>query len=464
MSDIENNGTETVENVTEPSEPVTAGAPGEAPSGEERIPDAVQPEPDVTRIPDDAQPEPPKKEKKRKGVIKIPLFAAVIAALAIAVLTAQITFLAVRQSYHTKLASINMSRFSDSKLREIEEIYKKYYINKIDEETLVDGLVRGYIFGTEDKYAFYMTAEEYAEYKKELNSEGEGIGVYATWDYDMSCVEILDVFEGSSAEEAGLLVGDRIIEVDGESIVGHNMDYTVAKIRGQSGTKVKIKILRGDKLDEMTFDIVRRAYESRTVRYKNIGNIAVISISNFYVQTPGELEAAVAKVTELGCDRIIFDVRNNSGGLYGSIEAILDYILPEGVTARITDANGNYEEMKSDAACLKMPMAVLVNGKTASAAELFTSALKDYDYATVIGTQTYGKGTVLTPFGLSDGSVVYVSTSLYSPPVSDNFEGKGVTPDVVVEESEKAKNTSLYKLALEDDEQLKKAVEIIKQK
>ena len=190
----------------------------------------------------------------------------------------------------------------------------------------------------------------------------------------------------------------------------------------------------------------------------------MIGISNFYSTTPSELKAAVSEATAAGCDRIVFDLRNNPGGLLTSVQSVLDYVLPEGVTVRIKNAAGEWSELKSDASCLQMPMVIMVNEKTASAAELFTSALMDYGYATVIGTQTYGKGTVTTPFVLSDGSVIYVSTDHYYPPKSDNFEGRGITPDETIELNDEAKKINFYKLTYEIDNQLQRAIEIIKEK
>jgi carboxyl-terminal processing protease len=402
--------------------------------------------------------------KKSKKPLKVPLFAAIIAVLAVAVLTSQITFLAVRQSYHSKLASVSRDKFSDSKLSQVDEIYKKYYIGDVNDDELVDGLIQGYMYGAGDRYGSYMTKEEYAEYMESMQSRTVGIGVYVTWDDELSCIEILEVYENSPAEAAGISEGDRIVGVDGYSIAELGYENSVTKIRGEAGTKVRITVEREGESAPLTFEMTRREVKSKTVKTKVFGNIAVIAISNFFSQTPAELKAAVADLKNQGCDRIVFDLRNNTGGLLESIQEVLDYILPEGITVRMTDAKGNTTTLRSDAACLKMPMVVVVNGRTASAAELFAAALRDYGYATIVGTQTFGKGTVTSPYQLSDGSVIYISSELYYPPVSDNFEGVGITPDVITELNEEAKNKNLYKLPLENDDQLKKAVEIIKEK
>lgn len=401
----------------------------------------------------------------QKKTRKIPLFIAVIAVLAAAVLASQITFLSVRQSYHKKLLTIEKDRFSDSKLSQIDELYRKYYINGIDENDLSDGLIEGYIYGAGDRYGSYMTKEEYEQYNNNLNSKAEGIGASVIWNTDENAIEIVNVYENSPAEEAGIQSGDIITEVDGTVISELGYSAGVNAVRGEAGTKVKLTVKRGENYSQtLTLEVERRSIDLKTVKLAEYGNVAVISISNFYASTPTEFKAAVSEAKEHNCDRIVFDVRNNSGGYLVSVEEVLDYILPEGVVVRRLNAAGEWNEYKSDAECLQMPMVVLVNSNTASAAELFTSALMDYDYATVIGTQTYGKGTVTMPFILSDGSVVYISVEHYYPPKSDNFEGVGITPDLVLDLDDAAKKINFYKLTYETDNQLQKAVEIIKEK
>lgn len=404
-------------------------------------------------------------EAPAKKPLKIPLFIAVTAVLAAAVLASQITFLSVRQSYHKKLATIEKEQFADSKLSEVDEIYRKYYINGVKDDKLVDGLIEGYIYGAGDEYGNYMSAEEYADYLESLNAKTEGIGASVIWNSDMYAIEVINVYEGSPAEESGILAGDLIVTVDGKAASELGFDAGVAAVKGEAGTIVKLTVKRGENYTEtLQIEVTRRAITVNTVTFKAYGEVAVIGISNFYSTTPSELKAAVSEATAAGCDRIVFDLRNNPGGLLTSVQSVLDYVLPEGVTVRIKNAAGEWSELKSDASCLQMPMVIMVNEKTASAAELFTSALMDYGYATVIGTQTYGKGTVTTPFVLSDGSVIYVSTDHYYPPKSDNFEGRGITPDETIELNDEAKKINFYKLTYEIDNQLQRAIEIIKEK
>lgn len=397
-----------------------------------------------------------------KKIVKVPLFAAIIAALAIAVLTAQITFLSVRQSYHRKLATIEKNRFADSKLEQIDELYRKYYINDIDDSALVDGLAKGYILGAGDKYGGYMSREEYEQFENKLDSKFDGIGVNVTWDSGSSCLEVIEVYEGSPAEAAGLLPADLITEVAKAAVSELGMDEAVDRIRGETGTKVNLTVVRGG--STLSVDVERGKVDIKTVKLEEYGTVAVIKISNFYSSTAADFKAAVSRAKEDGCDRIVYDLRGNTGGLLDSVTEVLDHILPAGKTVRMVDAAGNWTYRESDESCLQMPMVIIVNGETASAAELFTAALRDFDYATVVGTQTYGKGTVVSTYTLSDGSSINVSTNRYYPPVSDNFEGKGITPDVILDQDEETKKLKPYEINFENDIQLQKAVEIIKEK
>lgn len=446
------------------NEPSTAYVERDEPEYPEESADAQsQPTPQ----PSDERDEPDEKPRRT-----VPLFIAVIGMLIAAVLTCQITFLAVRMKYAAKLAEVQAGQTDNQKLSEIDDIYRKYYIGEIDDDKLGDGLIEGYIYGVGDKYGNYMTADEYKDYVNSLNSQLDGgIGVSATHNTDYNAIEILRVYEGTPADEGGILEGDLIISVDGVSVSEAGYETSINSIRGEKGQSVTLTLRRGENYaEELTVTLVRASITIQTVSYKVIDNIGVISISNFYSDTADGLKTAVEAVKAAGCDRLIFDVRYNSGGLLTSIEAVLDYLLPEGTVVRVVDAQGNETRYSSDSSFIDMPMTVLVNGSTASAAELFTSALMEYAKAgkadvTVIGTQTYGKGTVTRPYSLSDGSVVYISYALYYPADSEsNFEGVGITPDIVLELSEEAQKINFYKLTLETDNQLRRAVEVIKEK
>ena len=197
------------------------------------------------------------------------------------------------------------------------------------------------------------------------------------------------------------------------------------------------------------------------------GSVGVIRLTEFNSTTPEQFKNAVSKLKDDGCDRFVFDLRNNGGGELNSILEVLDYLLPEGPIAHIYYRTGKERHYTSDAACLEARVAVLTNGRTASAAELFTSALRDYtrhgDYdAVLVGTKTYGKGVLQSFYKLKDGSAFKISTGKYNPPYSENYDGIGITPDIVIELSEEAASVGFYKLTDENDNQLIAAVNAIK--
>ena len=220
---------------------------------------------------------------------------------------------------------------------------------------------------------------------------------------------------------------------------------------------------RGKHYEEtVSFSILRGYVTEQTVMYHVYAldsTVGVVKITGFDRATPNQLFAAVQDLLDGGCTRLVLDVRNNLGGELQAICSVLDYLLPSGPVIRTIDRNGNEEVIyRSDAKALDVPMAVLVNGSTVSAAELFCSALQDYDKAVIVGTQTYGKGSMQTIRRLSDGSGLSVTYRYYCPPFSDNYDGVGVTPDVVVEPAGAMLEKNIYKITDEEDNQLQAAV------
>ena len=280
----------------------------------------------------------------------------------------------------------------------------------------------------------------------------------------------------SPASEGGLLNGDLIYMVEGEYI--SNMGYyaAVAAIKGEEGTKVNIGVLRptgiGAQYEHVDMTLKRRAVTIQSViahQYEKDPTIGIIRITEFDAETPNQFFAELQSLVEKGSTRFIFDVRDNPGGELNSILAVLDMLLPEGPLIRIVDRDGNEEiidstEVETIMEELNADYAVLVNNSTASAAELFSSAVKDYKKGTLVGVKTYGKGTMQSIFQLGDGSAVTISYRMYNPPYSDNYEGVGVEPDVTCEMADDVKNISLYKITDEQDTQLQKAIEILNTK
>jgi carboxyl-terminal processing protease len=187
--------------------------------------------------------------------------------------------------------------------------------------------------------------------------------------------------------------------------------------------------------------------------------VGIIKVTSFNTTTAEQFKKAVEELIGKGCDKFVFDMRGNPGGELNAVVNTLDYLLPEGPVIRIFDANGKQvDEKKSNAECINYPMSVIVNGGTASAAELFTSALMDYNKATVVGEITYGKGSMQTTLPLTDGEALKITYRLYKPPYSEGYDGVGITPDVVVSLSEEAAKKNIFKLTDEEDDQLLAAI------
>lgn len=399
---------------------------------------------------------------------KTPLYVVVIVAVIAAVVTFNASFLFFEQKYNTKLNETLAGYSYFDKLLSVDEIVRENYIGDIDDDELIAAVVRGYLTGIGDKYSLYMTSLEYEEFIKEQSGSSVGVGINVIYGEKDGAIEIINVLPDSPAEEAGILEGDIIVSVAGKSVSDIGYYAALDLMRGESGTKAEMTVLRNGK--EINFTCERREVKTLSVTYHvfgGSGNVGVVRLTEFNSTTPEQFKEAVAKLQSQGCDRFVFDLRNNGGGELNSILEVLDYLLPEGPIAHVYYQNGKESHYNSDAACLDARVAVLTNSRTASAAELFTSALKDYtqhgDYSAVlVGTTTYGKGVLQSFYKLKDGSAFKISTGKYNPPYSENYDGVGITPDIVIELSDEASSIGFYKLTDENDNQLIAAVNAIK--
>lgn len=399
---------------------------------------------------------------------KTPLYVVVIVAVIAAVVTFNASFLFFEQKYNSKLNETLAGYSYFDKLLSVDEIVRANYIGDIDDDALKASVVRGYLSGIGDKYSLYMTSTEYDEFMKEQSGNAVGIGVNVIYGDASGIIEIINVLPDSPAEEAGMREGDIIVSVAGKKVADIGYYAALDMIRGEEGTKAELTVVRDGK--EIPFTCERRAVKTLSVTYHvfgGSGNVGVIRLTEFNSTTPEQFKNAVSKLKDDGCDRFVFDLRNNGGGELNSILEVLDYLLPEGPIAHIYYRTGKESHYTSDAACLEARVAVLTNGRTASAAELFTSALRDYtrhgDYdAVLVGTKTYGKGVLQSFYKLKDGSAFKISTGKYNPPYSENYDGIGITPDIVIELSKEAASVGFYKLTDENDNQLIAAVNAIK--
>ncbi|MCQ2431490.1 MAG: S41 family peptidase [Clostridia bacterium] len=394
---------------------------------------------------------------------KISLAAAIVLILLAALLSFQITFVTVSRHYQGQIGEAMISTTAYDKLNYVDALYRKYYVGEIDEEQLSDYLIRGYIVGVGDKYASYMTKEEFSDYMQESSGEMVGIGVHVIYNNDYGALEIVSVMRDSPALASGVKAGDLIVFVGDESVAELGYYPAVAKMQGEKGTVARFTVRRGANYSEIVeFNIIRDKVTDTTVESHMYGkDIGIVRITQFAVNTGENVREQVADLISKGAKKLIFDVRYNPGGALDGIVDTLDYLLPEGPIIRIVDKEGNEEVISSDASCIDMPMAVLVNGNTASAAELFSSALQDYKKATIIGTTTYGKGTMQSVVTLPDNSGITISYRMYNPPFSPNYEGIGVIPDIELELAEELQQKNFYIITDEEDNQLQKAIEVV---
>ena len=347
--------------------------------------------------------------------------------------------------------------YIESKLTLIDQVIDKHYLyeDEIDEEKLVEMIYLGYVAGLEESYTTYYTAEEFAEVMESSSGIYSGIGAYVSQNMNTGIITIVNPFEGAPAADAGVKKDDILFAVEGEEVTGMDLNMVVAKLKGEEGTRVNVTMYRPSEDEYMDFEIVRAVVNVPTVTHKMLDNhIGYIQLTEFDEVTVDQFNFAVEELTAMGMESLIFDLRDNGGGLMSSVCSILETVLPKGLLVYTEDKNGEREEeWAKNPDCIEVPMVVLVNGNTASASEIFAGALKDYDKAEIIGTTTFGKGIVQTIIPLKDGSAMKLTTSEYFTPDGIGIHGKGIEPDVIVE----------YDSENEEDNQLQAAVNYLSQ-
>ena len=321
-------------------------------------------------------------------------------------------------------------RQNRSKLTVLEELIEQCFIGEVDKTAMEDAAASAMIGALGDRWSYYIPADQYAAYMEQMNNTYVGIGVTITAEEDGS-IRIVEVTAGGPAEEAGVQVKDKIVGVDGQSILGMSLNDSQVLIKGEENTTVDITVLRGE--EELTMTVTRRTIRTVVAKGELLeGNIGLVTIANFNSNCAVETIAAIEALREQGAEKLIFDVRDNPGGYAQELVKVLDYLLPEGKLFTTVDYTGKENTDMSDAACLEMPMAVLVNGNSYSAAEFFAAAMAEYDAAVIVGEQTSGKGYFQSTFLLPDGSAVGLSIGKYYTPNGNSLEMIGITPDVEI--------------------------------
>ncbi len=373
-----------------------------------------------------------------------------------------------------------------SKMEYIQDIIEEYFLYEEDMEDIEDGIYTGLMYGLNDPYAAYYNEEDFKAFQEDTSGEYCGIGAMVQQNISTGITTIVRVFKDAPAFEAGMLPGDILYKVEGEPITGKDLDLLVNEdIRGEEGTFVNVTVLRGDAAEEVELRIERRRVEVPTVEHQMLENqVGYIYVLQFDTVTSSQFIAAIEDLESQGMKKLVIDMRDNPGGVLDTAVEMMAYVLPEdkldGLLIYTEDKDGKgdryyceggmiraqndygYREAaypKPDGHELDLPIAVLVNGNSASASELFTGALQDYGAAVVVGTQTFGKGIVQNLIPLGDGTAIKLTTSRYYIPSGVCIHEIGVTPDVVVELADELKTKSVVEL--DEDNQLAAALEAL---
>jgi peptidase, S41 family len=347
----------------------------------------------------------------------------------------------------------------EEKTSVLQNIIDRYFLFDEDMTKVEDGIYAGMMNGLGDPYTVYYTKEEYKALNEDTEGKYSGIGAVVSQNPNTKIITIVKIFDNSPANDAGLQVGDIIYKIDGEEVAGTDMDILVkTKIRGEEGTSFKMTVLRGDDRKEVELDLTRRSIEVETVAGKMLdNNIGYIAVSQFDAVTSEQFKSNIESLQSQGMTKLIVDLRGNPGGLLDQVVDMLDYILPDGLVLYTEDKYGKREEYYSDGSHeLKIPMVVLVNENSASASEVFTATFRDFEWGTVVGKTTFGKGIVQNVLPLGDGTAVKITTQHYYPPSGYDLHKVGIKPDLEVDLNEGAK------IGTDSDNQLSAAIDILK--
>lgn len=349
------------------------------------------------------------------------------------------------------------------RINEVKSMIDKNYYKKADDYDVLMGMLKGAVSSLNDPYSYYMTEDEYKKFNEETDGEFAGLGIYVSGSIDDNLITIVSPMKGTPADRAGLKTDDKIIKINGEDFTADKLDDAVKIMRGKPGEKVKITILRRDKNGKaqfLDFDIVREIIKVQTVSSKLLkNNIGYINISGFDTPTYNDFNKQYKELKKQGMTKLILDLRNNPGGLLTTSTQVVNTFLDGGLIMYTLDKQNNKETINATKGADDIKIVVLVNKGSASASEIVAGALKDRKRATIVGTQTFGKGIVQTVYNMPDGEGLKLTTSAYYTPSGVNIHGKGIAPDVKVELNEEVKTISIDNLG--KDNQIQKAIEIL---
>lgn len=348
------------------------------------------------------------------------------------------------------------------KIRLIENYIDKYFLDDVDVEKQEEYMYKGILTGLNDVYSGYYTREEYKEMQEAQAGQYCGIGCVVSQDVKTGKISVVKPFAGSPAAEAGILAGDVLLSIDGETLTDEDINQVVSKIKGEEGTTVRLTVYRESTGKKLKFKLRREQVEEDTVNYSMLENqIGYVAVSGFEEVTTEQFTDAIEDLQQRGMEKLIIDLRNNGGGLLSTVSDMLDYMLPKGsvlVTTKTKNGRGQTIKAKTKHT-FEQPLVVLINGESASASELFSGAVKDYGIGKLVGTTTFGKGIVQNVYPLPDGSAIKLTESKYYTPGGHNIHGTGIKPDVEVELPQE--QLEMSEVPLSRDAQVLKAIEVL---
>ncbi len=353
------------------------------------------------------------------------------------------TFVNIRTQKNSNIQS-NLELNTDSllddsvkaKIQGIESLMKAYfYHDNIDEDAMEDGIYKGMVDSLGDPYSVYYTSEEFQEFSQATEGIYYGIGAAISMDKNTTLPKISTVFDDTPAQQAGLRENDIIYEVNGASTYGQTTTEVVAQIKGEEGTSVNLTIFREDASDYLYIDVTRGKVETPTVTFEMLdGETAYIQIGEFDSVTINQFSDALTSAKDNKMEGLIIDLRSNPGGSMDAVVEVARMLLPEGMIVYTENKYGERVEYTCEGKNeIDVPLVVLINGNSASAAEILAGAVKDYKIGTLVGTTTFGKGIVQQVVTLNDGSAIKVTVSSYFTPNGNNIHEIGVEPDVICE-------------------------------
>lgn len=345
---------------------------------------------------------------------------------------------------------------------EIYELLEENFLYEINEEDLREGMYQGLMSALGDPYSTYYDEEAFRAFEQTTTGKYYGIGVTVSQNMTTGIITMVKPFKGAPGYEAGILPNDILYKVNGVEVTGMDLNEVVTMIKGEEGTTVELTLVREGEPDYVVLDVERREVEIPTVEIEMLDNqIGYMSISSFDEVTASQFYNGIGELSSQGMEALIIDLRNNPGGRLDVVVSMLDMILPEGILVYTEDKNGVRDnEISSNAASiLEVPLAVLVNGESASASEIFAGDVQDFGAGIIVGTQTFGKGIVQTIYPLDADTAVKMTVSSYFTHAGRNIHGIGITPDIVVELDEALKQKA--EITKEEDNQLQAAVDAL---